>query len=345
MKASTNFLIGKVETDVGPIKQVSSNISARDRWEHTMVRLGISRMKYKVQPGLYALGLPSPESPVMVSANYKLSFDILRKALNGMDAWILVLDTRGINVWCAAGKGTFGTSGLARRIKLTKLLQIVSHRKVIVPQLGATGVAAHEVKKLCGFSVQYGPVRAADIPKYLANSNRATPEMRRVHFTVTDRLTLVPLEVVTGFSKLMMVILSFLLLSGIKPGGYALQGVVDIGLPSAFNLLLAFISGTILAPLLLPWLPARSFSIKGAYAGVVVFGFAFLIRFTGKQFLEHMAWFLIIVAISSFITLNVTGSSTYTSLSGVRKEMKIAIPFQVSAAVIGVGLWLASRLI
>lgn len=345
MKPSAHYIKGTVETSVGAIKQVSSQITGRDIWEHLMVRLGISRMTYKVQPGLYALGQPGPDSPVMVSANYKLSFDVLRKELKGIDAWILVLDTRGINVWCAAGKGTFGTTGLARRINLTKLDQIVNHRNVIVPQLGATGVAAHQVKKLSGFSVLYGPVRAADIPRYLASGKQATPEMRRVRFKTKDRLTLVPLEVVMGLPKLLMVMVAFLVLSGMKPGGYTLHRIGSVGLFSAVNLFLAFVSGTILAPILLPWLPARSFSIKGAQAGIVVFIAAFLLRLTGSHPIEHIAWFLLILTLSSFATLNFTGSSTYTSLSGVKKEMKIAIPIQISTAVAGIGLWLASRLI
>ena len=70
-------------------------------------------MNYKVDPGLYALGAPDADSPVLVSANFKMSFDLLREALPGRNAWILVLDTDGINVWCAAGKGTFGTEELA----------------------------------------------------------------------------------------------------------------------------------------------------------------------------------------------------------------------------------------
>ena len=146
MKQPKDYIIGTLETSAGPISQVSGQLSRRDRWEHLMVRMGISRMKYKVQPGLYAKGQPTPDSLVMVTANYKLTFDILRKELNDIDAWILVLDTRGINVWCAAGKGTFATASLVRRIKQTKLDQVVSHKKVIVPQLGATGVAAHQVK-------------------------------------------------------------------------------------------------------------------------------------------------------------------------------------------------------
>jgi CO dehydrogenase/acetyl-CoA synthase gamma subunit (corrinoid Fe-S protein) len=103
-----------------------------------------------VPPGLYRLGNPDNDSAVFASANYTLSFDALRSALAGTDAWILVLDTKGINVWCAAGKGTFGTNELIRRIAVTGLSEVVSHRKIILPQLGAPGVSAHEVARRSG---------------------------------------------------------------------------------------------------------------------------------------------------------------------------------------------------
>ena len=94
-----------------------------------------------------------------------------------------MLDTQAINVWCAAGKGTFGTEELVRRIQAVGLRDVVNHRVVILPQLGAPGIAAHEVKKQSGFKAEYGPVRAADLPEYL-KSHEATPEMRRMHFTL-----------------------------------------------------------------------------------------------------------------------------------------------------------------
>lgn len=117
-------------------------------------------MNYAVHPGLYALGEPDENAPVLVTANYKMSFDCLRQALPGRNAWILVLDTKGINVWCAAGKGTFGTNELVYRIEASGLKKVVRHRKMVLPQLGAPGIAAHQVKKLSGFKAHYGPVRA-----------------------------------------------------------------------------------------------------------------------------------------------------------------------------------------
>jgi CO dehydrogenase/acetyl-CoA synthase gamma subunit (corrinoid Fe-S protein) len=142
-------------------------MTGRDWWVHFQARVGYKRMDHKVTPGLYKLGNPNDESPVLVTANYALSFDALRSKLEGVDCFILALDTKGVNVWCAAGKGTFGTSELIKKIEETGLSTVVKHRRLILPQLGAPGVSAHEVKKATGFTVEYGPVRAEDIDEYL----------------------------------------------------------------------------------------------------------------------------------------------------------------------------------
>ncbi|MDR1487859.1 MAG: acetyl-CoA synthase subunit gamma, partial [Deltaproteobacteria bacterium] len=139
------------------IETVSTHLTFKDRLGGLKVRLGIGRMRYTVSPGLYAVGAPDEKSPVLVSANYKLTFDALRKELSGANCRLLLLDTKGVNVWCAAGKKTFGTSELIHRIEAVKLPEVVAHRKLIVPQLGAPGVSAHEITRRTGFSVIYGP--------------------------------------------------------------------------------------------------------------------------------------------------------------------------------------------
>ena len=119
------FVTGQLDSPAGVVPQVRSELSAADRRGAVLARWGIGRMDYRVAPGLYALGNPDGSSPVMVSANYKMSFDVLRASLPGRDAWLLVLDTDGINVWCAAGKGTFGTEELVRRVLDSGVDQVV----------------------------------------------------------------------------------------------------------------------------------------------------------------------------------------------------------------------------
>ena len=128
-----SFVTGSIQTNVGPVPQISSALTWTDRWGSYKARWSIHRMNYKVDPGLYALGRPDDKAPVVVTANYKMTFDRLREALPGRDFWILVLDTKGINVWCAAGKGTFGTEELIDRIASSGLARVVSHRELILP--------------------------------------------------------------------------------------------------------------------------------------------------------------------------------------------------------------------
>lgn len=326
---------------------VSSCLSGRDYWGTFRVRLGSCRMTYTVEPGLYAINSPDDESPVLVTANYKLSFDHLRRCLPGAAAWILVLDTRGINVWCAAGKGTFGTAELVARLKAINLARLVNHRRIILPQLAAPGVAAHTVRAQSGFRVVYGPVAARDLPRFLANGLKATPAMRRKTFTFTERAVLIPVELVVA-GKWALLLAPFLyLLSGYTGTGSFWANANLHGGRAVMGLWGGIAAGAILTPLLLPLLPGRAFALKGIWPGLLV---ALLSVLFGKwpageseQPLETWAWLLLVPALSSFLAMEFTGASTYTSLSGVKKEMRLAVPLQAGAGIAGLALLLWAR--
>jgi hypothetical protein len=294
----------------------TSELTFSDHQDHFLARVGINRMLHRVVPGLYSLGKPDKSSPVFVTGNYTLSFDALRSALKGMTAYLLVLDTKGINVWCAAGKGTFGTAELINRIEVVGLNKVVSHRKLILPQLGATGVSAHQVKKQCGFEVEFGPVRAEDLPEYL-KKHQATPLMRQVRFNLADRLVLAPVEMVNSFLPTVAIaVVAFLL------GGW-------------FNLvwvLAAWLSATVLFLALLPWLPTREFSTKGFILGALValpFGI-FQFSQSGNSFLFNLMRVLpiglILTSVTAYFTLNLTGSTPITCWTSVRREIFRYVP-------------------
>ncbi len=183
----TGWITGWLPTMSGVFPVISTRLATEDILGGWRVRWGINRMNYRIHPGLYAAGKPDASSPVLVTANYKLTFDSLRKHLAGINTWVLVLDTKGVNVWCSAGKGTFGTEELIGRIQSVNLATLVKHRTVILPQLAAPGVAAHTVTARTGFKVIYGPVRAADLPKFLAKGLKADPGMRLVTFPFKER--------------------------------------------------------------------------------------------------------------------------------------------------------------
>ena len=114
------FVTGSIDTPAGPVARVSHVFSRSDRLGAWKSRWGIGRMAYTVDPGLYAIGNARPESPVFVTANYKMTLRPPAAGPRRIDGWILVLDTKGINVWCAAGKGTFGTDELVERIAVER---------------------------------------------------------------------------------------------------------------------------------------------------------------------------------------------------------------------------------
>ncbi len=341
------WIDGTANTQIGDISHIETTLCFKDRLGAWKARWGINRMNYIVKPGLYAFGSPTSESPVFVSANYKMSFDSLRSSLDALTGWILVLDTKGINVWCAAGKGTFGTDELLNRIQFTQLDRIVSHRKLILPQLGAPGVNMHEVKRQSGFRVQYGPVRAQDIPAFMESGMKASPEMRRMFFPLYDRVVLIPTELMMSLKFVLIIAASLFVLSGLIPWGYSLSNAVSSGFWSVAIFVGLILSATVLTPVLLPWLPGRSFSVKGFWVGLAFIvsacGYAWFNPGLFENWADELSWLLIGPAVASFIAMNFTGSSTYTSLSGVRKEMRQAVPIQAVCAVLGLGLWLASQ--
>jgi len=344
------FVTGSIKLSVGSVPRVSSSLTRADRWGSIKARWGVGRMQYSVDPGLYALGSPGDTSPVLVTANYKMSFDQLRAALPGRNVWIMVLNTEGINVWCAAGKGTFGTEALVRSIELCKLVDIVSHRELILPQLSGPGIAAHEVKKLTGFKITYGPIKSIDLPKFLDSGLKATPQMRLKTFPARERAVLIPIELVSVLKWAIFILPLVLLLGGLggtSPGFW--HNTFNHGLFAVLALLGAMLAGTVLTPLLLPWLPGRAFSLKGAVMGLVVYLLLtiFWVGYHGAwpSRIEILAWLFVVPGVAAFLAMNFTGASTYTSLSGVRKEMKWAVPLEIFAGVVGLGLWIGSYFI
>ena len=320
------------------VRTVSTELTFQDYLGAWKSRWGIGRMDYAVEPGLYAVGKPTNESPVFVSANYKLTFDTLRKNLNGLDCWLLILDTKGINVWCAAGKGTFGTDELINRIETSELAKYISHKKLVLPQLGATGVSAHEVARRSGYDVHYGPVRASDIKEYIDAGYKATKEMRTVKFTLWDRLVLTPMEFIPALKYTLPVFGVMLLINQFAAKPF---DKTDIA-----NSIGAVFAGSFLAPVLLPYIPGKSFAWKGCLAGLGCT--AAILGATGKlrkvNPLLSVGSLLLYPAISSLLAMNFTGASTYTSPSGVNKEMEKSLPFIIGATIAGTVLTLGAHL-
>lgn len=342
---SAPYISGAVDTFAGPVPRVSTTLTTADHLGALGVRLNVRRSDYRVRPGLYAVGDPDDTAPVLVTGNYKLTLDHLRRELAGRDAWILIVDSRGVNVWCAAGKGVFSTAEVVRMVKEARLEQVVSHTRLVLPQLSATGVAAHEVRAATGFSVVFGPVRASDLPAFIDAGMNATPEMRRAVFPTIERAKLTGVELSMLWGRDGLIAVSVLVAALIAASAFAPSLALPLAL-LGLGAALGVVAGALVTPVLLPWLPGRAFSAKGAIAGLIVLlpSLGWLIA---SRPVPVWAWGILVAgsALASFVAMNFTGSSTYTSPSGVEHEMRRAIPAQLVAAVVGIGTFVVGLVV
>lgn len=334
-----------LDTPIGSISSISSELLYKDKLEHFGVMWGYKRNNYMIKPGIYAIGNPKPSSLVIVSCNYKLTFDILRKDLRNVDCWLLILETNGVNVWCASGKGTFGTEELIRRIRKVKLESLVNHRVLILPQLGASGVDVSKLKKETGFRGIFGPIRSEDIEDYIKNKFKASKEMRNVKFTISDRAKLTPLSFVQNIKYYFVALVIILLMNVI--GGTVSLGIgelIKITIIQSIPMLLATVVAAMIFPIALPVIPFKSFALKGFVLSLFFLGVlsSMSYNFMIQNNMYFLGYSLITIALVTNICLNFTGSTTYTSFSGVVKETLWALPACIAFSIIGVILMIIS---
>ncbi len=337
-----HFVEEFIDTTVGPVPRVKTQLERTDFLGTITARLGIERDQYKIAPGLYCVGNPGQDSPVLVTANYKLSFDTLRRELTSLDAWVLVIDTRGINVWCAAGKALFCTREVVRCVNHSLLKKVVRHNQLILPQLAATGVSAHRVKKESGFTVLWGPVRAQDIQRFIAKGSKVDKSMRKVTFSMGERIVLIPVELSHLPKPTMWLLPAIFLLSGIGTNFFSFSDAFSRSLMVLAAYAAGILGGAVAAPVLLPWIPVRAFALKGMLIGIAA-GLAVVAIFYSRIiWAEALALLLITMVISSYLSMNFTGSTPFTSPSGVEKEMRKAIPLQAAVALIALVAWVGA---
>jgi ferredoxin len=162
-------------------------VSARDRVAD--VRDLVFRMvPHRAPTGLVALGHPDAASPVLVTGNYALTVRRLRRVLAGVDAWLLVADSRGINVWCAAGGGHLTHHDVIAAVRTSGVGERVTHRRLILPQLAATGVERRKVEERTGWQARWGPARLEDLPGFLARGARVRRAERKMRFPAWERV-------------------------------------------------------------------------------------------------------------------------------------------------------------
>jgi len=326
-------LVGIHSTRFGEVKVIAPDLTFKEKMMNFFVQQGFKRNDYKVSPGLYVLGEPNADSDVFVTANYKLSVDVFRQNYKG-NCWLLVLDTHGINVWCAAGKGTFGTNELIRMISKSRLSRLVNHKRIIVPQLGAPGVSGYLVSKKTGFKVIFGPVRAQDLGQFIKGGYLSEAKMRKVTFTLKERLILTPLECMQslryGLASFVLFAVLVVLTSNLTP----FEG--DI-----VRLLWVFIGtvivGSFLFPVVLPYLKGRAFTKKALPLTLVWFiSIQIFMQATPYELLANIGTGLSAASLVEFFALNFTGATPITSYSETKEETLKVIPWIIGVYIVGI---------
>ncbi len=177
-------------------------MSWRD-WVAEIVETAFRLVPVPVRTGIRVVGNPDRMSPIFLTGNYDLTVRRVLRALRGLDAYLVVANSRGVNVWCASSGGHLGTHQVVTALKVARLEEKVVHREVIVPQLAATGVEAKEVRRRTGWIVRFGPADANDIPTYLAAGKNKTQAMRAVRFNLRQRFEMAatwatPISLIAG---------------------------------------------------------------------------------------------------------------------------------------------------
>ncbi len=193
------------------------------RLRDTVLRM----LPHAAPPGLIRIGNPGPDSPVLLSCNFTLTLRRLQRVLAGRDLWLLAADTRGINVWCAAGGGYLTHHQVIAAIRTTGIDGLVQRRELVLPQLAATGVEPARIRAATGWTPVWGPARLEDLPAYLDRGGRVTRRERRMRFPLWERLEMASMWAVptAGIGGLL-----FGFLGGWRTGaGVALSVLLTVG--------------------------------------------------------------------------------------------------------------------
>lgn len=174
-----------------------------------ILQLFLRMIPHPTKPRLITFGKPTPNSPVLVTVNSSLTVRRLSKVLKNEDCYLLVAPAGGINVWCGSVGEHFTIESIISIIKTSGIEHLVNHRRLILPQLCAPAINSKELNIRVGWTGQFGPIRAEDIPEYLRNEKRVTTAMTEIRYSPKDRLEMAVAmsgSIIVRFSLLPLVI-------------------------------------------------------------------------------------------------------------------------------------------
>jgi NAD-dependent dihydropyrimidine dehydrogenase PreA subunit len=259
---------------------------------------------FSTETGLRVIGEPGADAPVLLTCNFDLTVRRVTKALRGVDCYLLVAPSKGINVWCAAGGGMFNAHSVTSVIKTSRIAEKVNHRTLVLPQLSAAGIDVAWVEEETGWHCEFGPVYARDIPDYVAAQLRKTEAMRLARFPLGDRLEVAvmwaaPMSIVTAIP------VAILSLSSL-PGVLALIWGFALSLFVFYDLVMRYVPGAV------GLVKTLVLGLIGV-AGVVAYGLL-----VGEwEVGSIVGWSLGILAVAAVLGFDLDGSSPLNAGSTV----------------------------
>ena len=247
---------------------------------------------YPTRPGLKIIGKPDRSSPVLVTGNYELTVRLVTETLerDGIDAWLLVAPTKGVNVWCAGGAGDFTADTVISILKTTGIADRVDHRRLILPQLAANGINIWELKERTEWKPRFGPADIKDFAEYIRSGNSRTERRHRhVGFALKDRVIM---GTNLGFNLALLLVIPL-----------AIASVWFVGLWWKTLILLFILS--VLSTVLVFWLPGKVGVQKGATLGVLASAlFVFIAQMAGVsdpwQLTGWSAWIILVATFAGY---------------------------------------------
>jgi len=275
-----------------------------------------------IEPGIYQSGNPTKDSPIIVTANYEFTYYKVMRDLEGIDAWVLCLDSEGINVWCAARGNNFGNKQLLEAIQASGITSMTEQRTLILPQLSAGGISIPQLPKKSNdfpYKVKYGPIWSKYLPEYIKDKPTSKPDyMKLAKFSLFHRLRALITHTTFLFRKIFFLPILALLVLFLILGRF--NQLWWIG-----ELCLNIIVANFLISLLFPISNfTRRFIYKGIFFGVINIFILGALAWIFHGSLIYIIWNICFYFwISFFSTMSFSGYSMATSPREIQTEYPI----------------------
>jgi acetyl-CoA decarbonylase/synthase complex subunit gamma len=121
-----------------------------------------------VTQGIYEIGAPDENSPVLVTTNFSLTYFIVSGEIEGsrIPSWLLIMDTEGLSVMTAWAAGKFSGDVVGMFVKKCGIADKVAHKKIIIPGYAAS-ISGEMEEELPDWEIVIGPRDASLVPKFL----------------------------------------------------------------------------------------------------------------------------------------------------------------------------------